>query len=79
MIFSKKNRKHRLNRLNRLNQRLNPYITASLRNQGFFLHVLYIAGSTELVNSNMLSEFLRERRELPWQPNLGTIAQIQSV
>jgi len=23
------------------------------------------------VNSNVLSEFLRELRELPWQPNLG--------
>ena len=24
------------------------------------------------VNSNVLPEFLRELRELPWQPNLGT-------
>ena len=30
-----------------------------------------IVGFSGLVNSDMLSEFSREPRELPWQPNLG--------
>ena len=30
-----------------------------------------IVGFSGLSNSNMLSEFSREQRELPWQPNLG--------
>ena len=30
-----------------------------------------IVGYTEFVNSNMLPEFSREERELPWQPNSG--------
>jgi len=30
-----------------------------------------IVGFTMLMNSNMLPEFSRELRELPWQPNLG--------
>jgi len=38
------------------------------KNEEFFA---YIVGYTELVNSNMLPEFSREQRELPWQPNTG--------
>jgi len=29
--------------------------------------------------SHMLSKFLREQRELPWQPNLGKISEIAHI
>jgi len=37
-----------------------------------FARMIEFSGS---INSNMLSEILREARELPWQPNLGKICQ----
>ena len=70
--FFEKNRNHRFNRLNWLNQRLNPYILRVYEIEDFLACIIW---STGLVNSNMLSEFLRLWRELPWQPNLGKISQ----
>ena len=37
-----------------------------------FAYKVGLSGSS---NSNMLSEFSREQRELPWQPNLGQKSQ----
>jgi len=36
--------------------------------EDFFTQIVRFSGSANL---NMLSEILRELRELPWQPNLG--------
>jgi len=43
-------------------------ITSLQETEKFFACTVGISG---MVNLHTLSEFLREPRELPWQPNLG--------
>jgi len=46
-------------------------LISSLQEIGKF--IACTVGISGLVNFNTLSEFLREPRELPWQPNLNKI------